>query len=159
MLQNWIIACWLALLAVGSAPSFAAPPPCAPVKIKVVNHTVVLEGLSAAMPAGQLFYIKNMSDKSLWLDHPGKQGSASAGWSSYLRPHNWSALFLNKKDFTLTCSAINPGNVDELDCGKVLAVCVPPHATLNKNRKGSYWLLEDKPWDTFITLLSKHGLK
>jgi hypothetical protein len=159
IMQKNIISCILAMLSIVSSLSVAAPLTCVPVKVKVVNHNLILEGASLAAPAGQLYFFKNNSQKSLWVDHYGKQSAASAGWASYIRTHNWSALFLNKKEFTLSCAVIQPGKVDYVNCGQALSVCVPAHPALPSNRKGSYWLVEDKPWDVFLTLLARRGVK
>jgi hypothetical protein len=161
-MQKIIHSCVLAMFIASSSLSFAAPAvplACTPVKVKVINHNLVLEGISASAPAGQIFFFKNNSSKSLWLDRLGKQSSASAGWSSYLRPHNWSALFLNKKEFLLSCAVIQPGKVDYVNCGQVLSVCIPTHSALTSTRKGSYWLVEDKPWEVFHPLMIKRGVK
>jgi hypothetical protein len=160
-MQKMMTSCIVAILITASSFSLAAPAPltCIPVKTKVVNHNLVLEGVSASAPAGQIYFFKNNSQKSLWIDRLGKQASASAGWASYIRPHNWSALFLNKKEFTLSCAVIQPGKVDYVNCGQVLTVCTPSHTTLTTSRKGSFWLVEDKPWDAFVALLAKRGVK
>src|SRR5580658_830628 len=78
-----------ATVAVSPAPVMKLD--CQPVKAKVVGQTIELSG--EATP-GQVYILKNTSQKSIWLDHPVKKPSASAGWSSYLRTGNASALFL-----------------------------------------------------------------
>jgi hypothetical protein len=151
--------------------SFAAPPPvaaapakvvvkqhntCVPMKLKSQNKNIVLDGTS---DAGQIFLIKNQSAKSMWIDHPVKHPSASAGWSSYIRADEWSALFLDKKDFSLNCSVIQPGKVDTVDCAQTLSVCKPTHLTYTSSRKGSFWLVEGKPLKELMKALEKRGVK
>ncbi len=155
MTKNHIVA----ILMLASSFSFAAPFTCVPMKVKVVNHHLVLEGASASTPQGQLYFFKNTSKQSLWLDRLNKKESASAGWSSYLRPTNWTALLLDKKEFTLSCAVLTPGKVDYVNCGQAISVCTPAHAALTTNHKGSYWVAEDLPWDVFVKMLSKRGVK
>src|ERR1700722_3227150 len=73
---------------------------CQPLKLKSQNKNITLE--SNVSSVSQIFLIQNQSQKSIWLDHPVKHPSASAGWSSYFRPGEWSALLLSKKDFALS---------------------------------------------------------
>jgi hypothetical protein len=163
-MQKFIIRCALAMLLASSNMAGADEPAvskmtCLPVKTKVVNHGLVLDVPLSALAAGQLYFFKNNSQQSLWLDRLNKRASASAGWSSYLRPHNWSALLLDKKEFILSCAVIQPGKVDYVNCGEAISVCMPTHITLTTNRKGSYWLVEDLTWDVFVKMLAKRGVK
>ncbi|MDR3478937.1 MAG: hypothetical protein P4M14_13015 [Gammaproteobacteria bacterium] len=129
---------------------------CAPIKSKPQDQNILLPGAnSQGLP--QLYLLKNISSKSVWLDHTAKKPSMSAGWSSYLRPGNGSAILLDKKDFSLTCSLIEPGKVVSLKCGQAISVCVAK--PLLTKRKGSYWLIEDKPWNDLLTTLSKKVAK
>jgi hypothetical protein len=103
-----------------------------------------------------VYFFQNKSLQSLWLDHPEQNNrGVSAGWSSYLRPGNWSALVLNKKNFNISCSMIQPGKVETLDCGKTLLVCAPQNMTTTKPLNGNYWLVEDKKWNAFLQALDK----
>lgn len=105
-----------------------------------------------------LYFFKNRTTQSVWLDHPVSHPSLSAGWSSYLRPNRWSAILLTKKNFELQCAAIHPGQVEYYDCKKVIYTCVPESILMNIKRKGSYWIVEDQPWNEFIQLLQKRGI-
>jgi hypothetical protein len=130
---------------------------CVPMKLKSHDKNIVLEGTPET---GQIFLIKNQSPKSVWIDHPVKHPSASAGWSSYIRTNEWSALFLDKKDFSLNCSVIQPGKVETLDCAQALSVCKPSHLTYTSTtRKGSFWLVEGKPLKELMKALEKRGVK
>jgi hypothetical protein len=143
---------------IAASPAKLAKPhnTCVPMKLKSQNKSIVLEG---SPEAGQIFLIKNQSLKSIWIDHPVKHPSASAGWSSYIRPNEWSALFLDKKDFSLNCSVIQPGKVENLDCAQALSVCKPSHLTYTSSRKGSFWLVEGKPLKELMKALEKRGVK
>lgn len=160
------------MIALQLAPAFAATPAptkaapltkevkphntCVPMKLKSQNKSILLDGTPEA---GQIFFIKNQSPKSIWIDHPVKHPAASAGWSSYIRPDEWSALFLDRKEFSLNCSVIQPGKVDNVDCAQALSVCKPTHLTYTTNRKGSFWLVEGKPLKEMLQTLEKRGVK
>jgi hypothetical protein len=129
---------------------------CQPLKMKSQNKNLILDGSNATN--GQIFLLRNQSQKSVWLDHPGKHTSASAGWSSYLRPGEWSALLLDKKDFSLSCSSIQPGKVETLDCAQALSVCIPLHFSFTTSKKGSFWLVEGKSPKDLLKALELHGV-
>ncbi len=138
------------------ASSFA----CVPAKIKTQDKSIILNVTDKELVKNAtIYFVKNTSTKSVWLDHPTKHAGASAGWSSYLQPDHWSALLLDKKDFSLTCAVIQPGKVDYLNCEKVLSVCLPTQVTFQSKRKASYWLVEDKSWNNFLLALKKRGVK
>lgn len=164
---------FLAVLLMGIHSSFAAVPAaatpaaaktpapftasCQPLKLKSQNKNIMLDGSESV--SSQIYLIQNHSDKSIWLDHPAKRTSASAGWSSYLRPGDWSAMLVDKKGFSLSCAVIAPGKVENLDCEQALAVCKPPHLVYTPSRKGSFWLVEGKSWKELLNTLEKKGVK
>jgi len=130
---------------------------CVPVKLKTQGNNIILPGPEEAR-TGRLYYFKNTSQQSLWLDHPVGHASASAGWSSYLRAGNWAALMMTRKNFAVSCSVINPGNVDEFDCVKAISVCVAKSTDNIANQKNTYWLAEDKSWDDLVKAMAKRGV-
>jgi len=102
----------------------------------------------------KIYLIHNISAKSIWVDHPSKKQSASAGWASFITPGNWSALLIDKKNFIINCSQIKPGEVVDLNCNNTIAVYLYPMPT---QKKGTYWLVEDKSYNELLKLLShKH---
>lgn len=125
---------------------------CTPYKSKIDGKNIIL---NAELPKeGALVYLfQNNSKKSLWLDHPTKKMGASAGWSSYLRKGNWSALVVNRKDFSISCAVIQPGHADNLNCSQVISICKPYQVAVSK-RKGTYWLVEDKSWDAVVAVVT-----
>jgi len=124
-------------------------------------HSMTLESKDKNVllkPASQnaytIFFIKNNAAKSIWLDHPTHK-TANAGWSSYLRPNNWSALLLDTKTFEMSCATIEPGKVNYLVCKDALQICAPSHIAIKTAHKGSYWLVEDKSWQDLLKGLIK----
>ncbi len=158
-MRHFIICC-LSVFCMSLTVAYAATAPssiliCHPIKPASHQDSLILEGDAKT---GKLYLIHNMSQKSIWLDQASKHVSASAGWSSYLRPGNWAALVLNRKDFPLTCSVIQPGQVATLNCATALSVCEPQHVSLQSIHKGSYWVVEDKSWDVVVKALEKKGI-
>ncbi|EKD73984.1 MAG: hypothetical protein ACD_45C00118G0005 [uncultured bacterium] len=131
---------------------------CEPVMLKSQNKNIVLPGVEQSRMM-QVYFFKNISAHSIWLDHP-EHRSANAGWSSYLRPGHSSALLVNRKNFSMSCAVIKPGKVEYLDCAKEIILCTPKEVTMTtKPRKGTYWLVEDKAWDDLIKSLAKRGVE
>jgi hypothetical protein len=130
---------------------------CVPVKLKTQGNYIILPGPDQAR-TGKLYFFKNVSQQSLWLDHPVGRVSASAGWSSYLRTGNWAAMMLTRKNFAVSCSVINPGKVDELECVKAISVCVAKSTDTVPNQKSTYWLAEDKSWDDLVKAMTRRGV-
>lgn len=130
---------------------------CTLVKFGKDGKNFILSG-SDKPDTGKIYIFKNITSQSLWLDHP-EHASATAGWSSYLRMKNSSALLLNRKNFKLSCAVITPGKVDYLDCEKVVSVCQFNPTNAAVKRKGTFWLAEDKSWDELLKALEKRGIK
>jgi len=130
---------------------------CLPLEMKSENKEIVLPGPDDPH-TNKLYIFKNLSTKSIWLDHPVLHPSVSAGWSSYLRMGHSSALSVNRKNFNLSCAVIQPGKLEYLDCAKVISICEPKDVNYKSSRKGTYWLSEDKPWDDLMAALAKRGV-
>jgi len=129
---------------------------CTPVKLpKSQNKNIVLDGSATS----RIYLIKNRTQKSIWLDHPVKHTGASAGWSSYLKPGDWSALWVDKNDFSISCSVIAPGKMETLECTQALSVCNPTHLVYSSHRKSTFWLVEGKPWKELLKGLQARGVK
>ena len=136
----------------------ASPQSCTPVTFQVENNDIVLTNPLTQRKVSQAYFITNKSSQSIFIEHPTANPGASAGWSSYLRPGNWSALVLNKKSFAIHCAMIQPGKVIPLDCSKTITVCAPKNLTTKTAFKGNYWLAEDKNWEGFVKALAKRGV-
>jgi hypothetical protein len=129
---------------------------CIPIKnLKSHDKNISLEGVET----NPIYLIKNHTKKSIWLDHPVKHIGASAGWASYLKSGDWSALVVDKRDFSLSCSVIAPGKMETLDCAQALSVCHPAHLVYNPHRKGTFWLVEGKNWKDMLKVLQARGVK
>ncbi len=156
MLRRFLFASVLfSMLKVGCV--FAAETVCMPLTLKTENKNFILPGIEKSHTK-KVFVFKNISSRSIWLDHP-EHTSASAGWSSYLRVNHASALQLNRKSFSLSCAVITPGNVEYLNCEKVVSVCLLSQEEEKSNHKGTFWLAEDKSWDDLMSVLTKKSEK
>lgn len=145
------------LLAISNAVQAASTVTCVPVTLKSIDKNIILLG-DDKPHATQIYFMKNISKQSLWLDHPVERRSANAGWSSYFQPGKWSVLLTNRKEFVLSCAVIQPGKVDYQACEKVITVCASPQVVFDSKRKGSYWLAEDKSWEDLLVALEKRGV-
>jgi hypothetical protein len=137
---------------------FAATPQCISVPYTTQEKNITLPGtLDPKTPV--VYFFQNKSLQSVWIDHvdPKRRG-ASAGWASYLRPGNWSAIVLNKKNFSISCAMIQPGKVEYLDCSKTLYICKPQGKMLSPHLFANSWLIEDKNQDVFLRILLKKGI-
>lgn len=106
----------------------------------------------------EVFFLHNISKNTLVLDHPVEKVGASAGWSSYLSPGNWSAIALSKPDFAIRCVVVMKNEKSVLgDCSKLIKVC-KPNLQDQEIRSGSYWLVENLVWDAFLKMLSRRGV-
>lgn len=149
----------LAVLCLSAASAFAADTKlvCTPLALKSQNKDFNLPGVEKSHTK-KIYLFKNISQQSLWLDHPTEHAASSSSLSSYLRVNNASALLVNRKKFNINCSAITPGDVVGLDCEKVVSVCELKQSEVNSSRKGTYWLVEDKSWVEVEKLLVKKGV-
>jgi len=140
------------IFSVNSMASSPSLRECTPIKTRTDGKNIIL---SSDLPKGssQVYYLRNISNKSLWLDHPQRKAGANAGWSSYLRTGNWSALIVNRKEFSVSCAVIQPGNVDYLNCSQAITVCTPNE--ILARRKGTYWVVEDKSWSDVSKVVNK----
>lgn len=136
--------------------SAATPVSCVPVKMISENKNIMLAGPEKSAPS-QIYFFKNTTKQAIWIDHPTNR-SMNAGWSSYVRPGNWSAFLLNRKAFAISCTVIQPGKVDTLECAKAISVCMPKQVTFKTSPKGTYWLAEDKSWEEIVKAVEKRGV-
>ncbi len=148
----------LLIFFLGISATFAKEFPCTPITFSIEQNQTTLPGASKQSPV-QAYLFKNKSTDGIWIDHPDlKNKGVSAGWSSYIRPNNWSALVINKSNFAVSCALIKPGKVEYIDCRKVLEVCAPQQIILNKKINGNFWLAEDKDWDSLLRTLQRRGV-
>ena len=139
--------------------SFASAIKCVPVEVKAEGKEIILPGPDQPRTA-KVYFFKNLTKQSVWIDHPVTHASStSAGWSSYLRADNSSAMLVNRKNFSISCALIKPGKVEMLNCAKTISVCMPSEVVMTSSRKGTYWLAEDKPWDDLLKALNKRGVQ
>lgn len=145
MMLRWIIGFTTGLL-LFQAYAATQPVTCDLFPLTVRDNNLILNSAGQKI-SGPIYFIKNNYSQSLWIDHPNEKRSANAGWSSYIRPGQWSALMLNRKDFALSCAVLHPGQIEYLDCKKVLTVCLLQHYPITFLVKGTFWIAEDKNWE------------
>ena len=130
---------------------------CIEAPFKVAGNDIIL-AQNPSQKSAHVFFFQNKANHSIFIDHPVENPGASAGWSTYLRPGNWAALVINKKNFAIHCARIEPGQVVALNCQHTINVCNPKELSANTKFKGNYWLAEDRNWDSFVKILEKKGI-
>lgn len=93
-----------------------------------------------------VYLLQNKSDHDLWLVHDVQDPGASAGWTSLLKVQQFSAIMVDRKQFSLQCVEKKPGAQQYVSCQAVLYVCTWPDPELNHAKKGTYWIAEDMPF-------------
>jgi hypothetical protein len=101
-------------------------------------------------PQANMYIIHNIDKKNqFWLNHESLR-PMHAGWNSQISPDNWSALKLSEPKFNLVCTDITSAGTRELDCSKLLTVCLVTNVKFPKKELvSSYWVSEDKHKDDF----------
>ena len=108
----------------------------------------------------KLFFIKNNSDFSIWVDKANKGTKGlSAGWASEIEKHHWSALLLAEDgQFKMYCSRTIGNRQKLLDCKKFITVCHATQVKYNDTPNGGYWATENQKAKDFLPALEKRGI-
>ncbi len=141
------------LLCIFSTVVFAEdgfPKGCQP--ISIVDDPLILK--TAKPPV--IAFMHNVSSSEIWVTHPVKEPSASAGWSSKLQGGNWSALAVQDETFELSCIESRPGHEQQIPCGSVIAVCVWSGVKMPTG-DGTYWAGEDMTLPALTAHLGGRG--
>ena len=155
-MHHSLVTLFIAAFGLITTSAEAAVISCPPVTLVTQNQQLILN--SADTPT--VYFLKNITAQGIWIDHPIQHHSASAGWSSYLQTGNWSTLLVNRKNFAISCAAIEPGKVKYLNCSKVLSVCSPKITPPSSSeQKGTYWVAEDLKWDVLLKKVEKRGFR
>lgn len=108
-------------------------------------HDKVWLNQKLTQPTAQLYVLHNIGKTSYWFNHDRGNHPMSAGWSSQTHPDHWSAIKISEPKFNLTCTEISSAGTKELNCAKVLRVCLLTNVQYPKNdSSGNYWVTEDQ---------------
>ncbi len=124
--------------------------------VSFVKQNAVLSNSKPDQPA--LFILHNVAQQDFWLSHPVDPASASAGWGTFIKQNNWSAIMINSKDFTITCSKTAPGELQSLNCKDALTACQLQSANIPSNSAGNYWVIENSSYRDMLAALRKRRL-
>jgi hypothetical protein len=122
----------------------------------------VLLNLDKKKADQQLYFLQNMADKPLVVDHIPSKASASAGWSTTLDPQHWTVLSLNRKEMTFQCSMEKEGDISmkKVLCENVLKVCRAVNPVFKEGTAGSYWVSENQTsLDSAIAQTKQRGIQ
>ncbi|MBA2650454.1 MAG: hypothetical protein H0U75_12835 [Legionella sp.] len=126
------------------------PTGCEPLEIK--GESLILNPKKT-----DLIFIHNMTKMDIWITHPVRNPSASAGWSSRLQSDNWSALVVSKKSFELTCIESKPGHEQQIPCEGAIAACRWNHVRKSAKSKGTFWGAENKSLSALKAAVGARG--
>ncbi|OGT30656.1 MAG: hypothetical protein A3E87_06760 [Gammaproteobacteria bacterium RIFCSPHIGHO2_12_FULL_35_23] len=107
----------------------------------------------------QVFWLHNISQQTIIIDHQTSNPGASAGWGSILHPGNWSLLLLandkaSKQLFILTCANEQP--YQRLDCQKVIKSGQLKGTAVPLSLKNyQFWISEDQPLSGLMAGIKK----
>lgn len=106
----------------------------------VLKHDKIIPSSTKTMAV----MIHNVSDLSIWITHPTKNDSMSAGFNSLLEADHWSTLVISGKSFLLQCIESKPGHEQLIACDQVLTFCELISAKLPSQSSENYWAKENK---------------
>lgn len=109
-----------------------------------------------------LVLLHNVSALDVWITRPISHPSASAGWSSRLKPKHWSALALGSQQIELGCIESKPGHEQQIPCEGVLIACrwqgfVDARMTQKPNQ--TFWAAEDMRLPALLMAVERQGFK
>ena len=143
-----------------SAPKAAVSPTpgCKFNNMQWKNGSLVVN--AAAKNTQQLYLFHSLLTKSkLMLNHTIPFPSASAGWTSELKPDHWTAFTADKRNFELSCYQTMNKKLQAVDCREVLQVCQMANAHVAIGAEGSYWLVENSPdYPSLMDAIRLHGV-
>jgi hypothetical protein len=100
-----------------------------------------------------LVYNKN-EQTNIWLTSPAKMG-----WSSQIQADRWSALFLNKKKFTLNCIESKPGHEQHISCSEAIRACKWKPIKAPQKLSKVFWAGESLSFEELQENLIDQGFK
>ncbi len=107
--------------------------------------------LQIAPKQTQLFWLHNVSQVTVGLDHEPRHPAASAGWGSFLHKGNWSLILITnqtskQQSFWLTCSIWQNEALQMDDCSKLVHFGQVKPAVIPRSLQGQqFWISEDQP--------------
>ena len=87
-----------------------------------------------------VYVLHNVTQGIVMINHVTQNPGASAGWMSQIGPGNWSAIAVDKANFSLACMLYSPPHIGLVDCQKVISVSDSNIAA----HGGTYWVFENK---------------
>lgn len=126
---------------------------CRPVSIK--------EDSRIAVKKDAVVFLHNVGAKKLWVTHPVKAPSASAGWASELDPERWSGLYLPKATgpFSLACVQSEPGHEQHVPCASTLQLCVLTVDKKPTSATSAFWAAENQLKSALLPILGQKGFE
>ena len=129
---------------------------CRAKQIRFVHDKVWLNQ-NITRPEAHLYIIHNLDKTHFWLNHDSED-PMNAGWSSQIGADHWSAIQMSQTKFNLTCTEITSAGTKELDCARLLRVCLVTNVqSPAKDQLSSYWVAEDQTRPDFYKAIVARG--
>ena len=121
----------------------------------------IKEDSSISVKKDAVVFLHNVGSKKLWVTHPVKEASASAGWASELDPKRWSGLYLPKSEgsFALACVQSEPGHEQHVPCSSTLQICVLTVDKKPKTATSAFWAVENQAKSALLPGLGQRGFE
>lgn len=153
---------FLALLTACSSEEAAKqllPRGCVPEDFRFSGKQLILLDAPDAKQGQRLYGIKNLTLQNMGVDHIKADAGAGAGWGSELAPNHWSALAINRPDFSIVCRDLDKESVVEVNCQDVLLVCRFTKAIFPNTSPSSGWVSENQPLAKLLEAIEERGIK
>lgn len=118
--------------------------------------------LSLILPSDnkqRLVLVHNKTKSPLWLTHPVKNPTVSAGWTTVLAVEKWSAIAVNRPNFELACVEALPGAEQRISCAASVDVCEVHDPVFDQKNGGTYWVTESQRLEKLILKVTRREIK
>ena len=119
------------------------PEHCGHEGYKVVGKNFLLDR-SENQRQQRLYILHNSDNQAIYVKPRGKHPVARVGWLTIINPGRFTALALDKDNFTLSCAQRDNGKMQSVPCQRVLQICSVNSPKFTVGTGGSYWLAENR---------------
>lgn len=135
------------------------PRGCVPEDFRFSGNQLILLDTPDTNKGQRLYGIKNLTLQNIGVDHVKAEAGAGAGWGSELAPNHWSALAINRPDFSIVCHDLDKETAVEINCQDVLLVCRFAKADFPSTATSSGWVSENQPMAKLLDAIEERGIK
>lgn len=109
----------------------------------------------------RIYLIKNTANYIVVLNNVSQNNGMDAGWATRLDPGHWSALAMNRNQFTLSCMARRevPPSLSYVSCSEAVKVCAITPSMQNNSQNGSFWIAENQDLNSVMRAITSKGFQ